>query len=466
MRWPKQPGHDPKRGGSDHLPRGLTSKDGNHELGMLETSIIARDRRGHIVATVPLDLISMQAEAESSAGTGDPVRFLADAVAARLAAAGAELREDDRDLLEAALSKALVADEWPTTMEVRALEPRHSPRSDPRVVRNPTEVAARKANLDFVAPSAPTSGDGSGGTSLPVELFERQLHFPAEDAQRVYENLVGLEAVKSRLLKEVIVLTQPERLRLWSEKHHSSTGVRALEAIRYGTPLLIFEGDVGTGKSALAESFGDAVARSLRQPTSLLRMSIQTRGSGIVGDMTRQISRAFRAVEAEARRTCHVTILLLDEADALAESRETQQMHHEDRAGVNALIQGVDHLRGAGVPALVVFCSNRLESIDPAVRRRAVDIVSFRRPNDVQRRAHLERLLGDLRLSEAEWQTLVELTGPKDGCEYGFTYSDIADRLVRNAVLAAFPDQSLSFSLLRRVAEETIPTRPFGVTGT
>ena len=31
-------------------------------------------------------------------------------------------------------------------------------------------------------------------------------------------------------------------------------------------------------------------------------------------------------------------ILLVDEADALAQSREAAQMHHEDRAGVNAFL--------------------------------------------------------------------------------------------------------------------------------
>jgi SpoVK/Ycf46/Vps4 family AAA+-type ATPase len=190
-------------------------------------------------------------------------------------------------------------------------------------------------------------------------------------------------------------------------------------------------------------------------------MSIQTRGSGIVGDMTRQISRAFAAVEAEARRTGHVTILLLDEADALAESRETAQMHHEDRAGVNALIQGVDHLRGTGVPAFVVFCSNRLGSIDPAILRRAVSVFEFRRPDAAQRRAHLEKLLGDIGLSGADVNRLVELTGPREQRDYGFTYSDIADRFVRNAVLAAYPDEPLSFALLERTARETVPTRPF-----
>ena len=65
-------------------------------------------------------------------------------------------------------------------------------------------------------------------------------------------------------------------------------------------------------------------------------------------------------------------------------------MHHEDRAGVNAFIRGVDRLAEKRLPAAVILCTNRLSAIDPAVQRRAADIFEFRRPNDAQRRAVLE----------------------------------------------------------------------------
>lgn len=431
------------------------------------TSLVVRDRRGDVFATVPVDLVGLQAEAETSAaGRGDPITLLVDSVLQQLARAGAELRDADRAALEAALSEGVLVGDWPTTLDVTALDVRSKHRKRPHPVSTlPAPApAARQRSDERIAesPGLPASFAGNPAPALPLELFETQLRYPSDTAKRVYDNLVGLDALKSRLVKEAIVLTQPNQLRKWSRKHHGSANMRALESIRYGTPLLIFAGDVGTGKSALAESFGDAIARVLNKPVDLLRMSVQTRGSGIVGDMTRQISRAFRAVEGEARRTQHVTILLLDEADALAESRETQQMHHEDRAGVNALIQGLDHLRCAGVPALVVFCSNRFESVDPAIRRRAVSVIQFRRPDEIQRRKQLQRLLGDLSLTEKEWKLLVDLTGPRNGRQYGYTYSDIADRLVRTAVLDAFPDGPITFSLLKRIAEETEPTRPFG----
>ena len=112
--------------------------------------------------------------------------------------------------------------------------------------------------------------------------------------------------------------------------------------------------------------------------------------------MTQLLSAAFDHTAAEAAklksgsgRARGAIILLVDEADALAQSREAAQMHHEDRAGVNAFIRGVDRLGNGKLPAAVIMCTNRLGALDPAVKRRAADILIFGRPDETQRRAVL-----------------------------------------------------------------------------
>ncbi|MDP2479051.1 MAG: AAA family ATPase [Candidatus Palauibacterales bacterium] len=154
--------------------------------------------------------------------------------------------------------------------------------------------------------------------------------------------------------------------------------------------------------------------------------------------MTSLISSVFEMALARAADFDEITVLLLDEADALASSRETPQMHHEDRAGVNALIQGVGRIAAARKPVLVVFCTNRPGSLDPAIRRRAADIFKFTRPTDEQRRTLLEAILEDLDLDEKDLAELVDSTGPSNGRGYGFTFSDIHTRLVPNAVREAY----------------------------
>ena len=114
--------------------------------------------------------------------------------------------------------------------------------------------------------------------------------------------------------------------------------------------MVILSGDVGTGKTELAETIGDKVARNEKIEITLFPMSLSTRGSGLVGEMSRLISESFSCIEEECAKIARKkdggyaagSLLLIDEADALSQSRENAQMHHEDRAGVNALIRGID----------------------------------------------------------------------------------------------------------------------------
>jgi AAA+ superfamily predicted ATPase len=61
-------------------------------------------------------------------------------------------------------------------------------------------------------------------------------------------------------------------------------------------------------------------------------------------------------------------------------------MHHEDRAGVNAFIRGIDRIANEKLPAAVIMCTNRLSALHPAVRRRAAEVLSLSRPAEEQRR--------------------------------------------------------------------------------
>jgi AAA+ superfamily predicted ATPase len=220
---------------------------------------------------------------------------------------------------------------------------------------------------------------------------------------------------------------------------------------------------VGTGKSTLAESFGDPIARTHQIAVRVMRLSLRTRGTGAVGEMTRLLSAAFDAVIEQARGGGDraATILVIDEADALAQSRKLTQMHHEDRAGVNTLIRGIDQLAAERLPVLVVMCTNRLGALDPAVRRRAAAEFCFNRPDEAQRAQVLREILDGAGLSDDEITHLAHLTGD-DGRGYGYSYSDLVQRLVPAAVLAAYPDQPLTVDVLATQIALHPPTTPFG----
>jgi AAA+ superfamily predicted ATPase len=301
--------------------------------------------------------------------------------------------------------------------------------------------------------------------AVQEDLFQPVIELPEPVRADRYRRLVGLAEMKERLRKEAILLADPDRLVRWAEKFHAvGTAVTTLFTDR--APLFVFAGDVGCGKSALAESFGCDLADELDLPVYLYRLKLATRGSGLVGEMTALIGSAFEHLHIQGRqaRTAKginaVSILVVDEADALVQSRAAQQMHHEDRAGVDAFLAGVDSLAGANMPVLVVLCTNRVGALDPAIMRRAAATFTFERPDDTQRHAVLDHALRGISLKPQTIPHLVALTGPTR-TRPGFTYSDLSQRLIPAAVMRAFPDDALSDDILLTVAQQLEPSPVF-----
>jgi AAA+ superfamily predicted ATPase len=300
------------------------------------------------------------------------------------------------------------------------------------------------------------------------DLFHPVIELPEPVRAQRYQRLVGLDDIKEQLRREAQVLANPASLAAWAGEHHRAD-LPMLKLLTDRAPLFVFAGDVGSGKTALAESFGCDLADTLNLPVFLYRLKLTARGSGLVGEMTTLIGDAFAHLLALGRRATRTSgpatiyILVVDEADALAQSRAAQQMHHEDRAGVDALLAGVDSLTGEQVPVLVVMCTNRESALDPAVLRRAAATFTFGRPGDAQRRKVLANALEGTGIDDAVISELVTLTG-ETGDRPAFTYSDLTQRLIPTAVLAAYPASPLSADILLNVAARLAPTPEFRAT--
>lgn len=299
------------------------------------------------------------------------------------------------------------------------------------------------------------------------DLFERRITYPDVDAQERLGRLVGLDVHKARLTKMLALLVNPAGLESWAKKYHPNAN-GMLGTILRRPPLVVLAGDVGAGKSELAETIGDAVARQERIDITLFPMSLSTRGQGRVGEMTQLLSAAFEHTVSEASKlksafgkSRGAVLLLIDEADALAQSREATQMHHEDRAGVNALIRGIDRIGNGRLPAAVIMCTNRLNALDPAVKRRAADILIFDRPGDVQRHAVLNEPLKQLGFTKPQIDAVVAATGARKDRAYGFTFSDLTQRLLPTIVLDAYPANAVAPARAVEIATSMAPTPPF-----
>ncbi|MGH2481736.1 MAG: AAA family ATPase, partial [Ktedonobacteraceae bacterium] len=166
------------------------------------------------------------------------------------------------------------------------------------------------------------------------------IRYPDEHFLAAYNALVGISEIKTDLVRKLNLLLQPGYLDTWLAHHYGEQRPEALaQVLRDRYPLIILEGDVGSGKTALARSVGHRVALSLKTEIVLYVVNAQVRGGGHVGELTQNIARTFNEAERCVEREQIPVIIFIDEADALAQARGGSQTHHEDDAGVNALIQ-------------------------------------------------------------------------------------------------------------------------------
>ena len=270
-------------------------------------------------------------------------------------------------------------------------------------------------------------------------------------------------------MKILSLLINPAGIESWAAKHHPSSK-KIVGMVLRRPPLIVLEGDVGCGKTELAVTIGDAVARQERIDVTLLPLSLATRGQGLVGEMTKLISSAFDYTVEKAEKLKNTSgssrggiILLIDEADALAQSRESNQMHHEDKAGVNAFIRGIDRIGNGKLPAAVIMCTNRLSSLDPAIKRRAADIIKFERPNESQQIAVITEPLTELGFSSKQIKELVSTINNEFTTKLGYSYSfsDLVQRVLPSIVLDAYPDRPVRFEQAISIMRLMEPTPPF-----
>ncbi len=301
---------------------------------------------------------------------------------------------------------------------------------------------------------------------MQQQFFDYIIQLPSEEFDAQYSSLVGLDDVKSRLVKETEILLNPLLLAEWSVRHYHKV-IPIVKLFENRHALFIFAGDVGTGKTSLAESFGSHFAREKQLRMELYRLSLKSRGEGRGGEMTKSITQAFSEIETYVNQLINpdntfstACIVLIDEADALGQSRDDERMEHEAKTAVDALIQGLDSFLLHQLPVITIMCTNRLSSLDPAILRRASNIFTFERPSDIQRKALFDMYLSGTDVQKEDIDRLTQSTGPTHIRPYGYTYSDIIRTILPALVVETYPDKPVTFTVLDEILKRIPPTPP------
>lgn len=292
------------------------------------------------------------------------------------------------------------------------------------------------------------------------DVLTTPVAFPNDDSQARLAALVGLENHIEALTRDLRLIFDPQLVEDWSQSQY---GMRlpAIDLLLDSVPLIVFEGDVGTGKSALAEAIGQRVAEDGGYGVHLVKMSTQVRGTGYVGEMGTLLAESFKQIERISAQRGEPVIFVIDEADSLLTTRTSSQHHHEDKSGVNTILQHLDDFRRNHAQVGTIAITNRVSVLDPAFKRRATSVFTFTRPDADQRTRLLKRIFGEA-LSSHDIGRLAKASGPRATDESAclpFTYSDLTLRFAVPVIRdAAWRNRKLHIDHLLEIIAAMVPT--------
>ncbi len=159
---------------------------------------------------------------------------------------------------------------------------------------------------------------------------------------------------------------------------------------------VLFCGPPGCGKTATAE----ALATELDLPLLYVRFD------AIVSSLLGQTAANLRKVFDYATRGQWV--MLFDEFDAIARSRDDATEHGELKRVLNSFLQIMDNFTGR---SLIIAATNFEQVLDPAIWRRFDEVIRFEKPDAAKLSAVVRKRLAPLKFDQANVKRIVAVIG-------------------------------------------------------
>jgi AAA+ superfamily predicted ATPase len=274
---------------------------------------------------------------------------------------------------------------------------------------------------------------------------------PNKAALKAFNGLIAIDEQKNELLKMLTFMLDATIVEKWKKKHHQKP-LMLLEHLDTSSPLIILSGEVGCGKTALAQSIATPLGEKLEKTVKVFETPSNIRGSGLVGEISNRITDAFTSAKSKIKDN-ELGILIIDEADDIATSRAQNQAHHEDRAGLNVLIKQIDLLKKEKSNMAVIMITNRIAALDPAVRRRTSLHLTFERPVKEKAEEVLRMIFENTDYEEKEFKDVLKTINAQS---IPFSFSDLIQRVGKQAMLKAIEtDQPFSPELYKDFLQQT-----------
>ncbi len=284
-------------------------------------------------------------------------------------------------------------------------------------------------------------------------------HYPSNPvAVKQFESLIGIKKQKQLLLENLQLILGRSKIIAWKEEFHKDSLPFLDEHFKI-SPMILLSGDVGCGKTELASCVAGPLTKESGKQIRVYEAPSDIRGRGLVGELSGRITAAFDQVIEDLTENKDVLgILIIDEADALANSRDNDNQHHEDRAGVNTLIKELDRIDKSGLSLAVLFITNRTNAMDPAIIRRSAIEITFKRPGEDAIKEVIELLTSGITTTQ-ESAAMVNECMKKDPL---FTFSDLFRKVGYQSIIRAYSsNRALTPDDLLETIKRTNPSPKF-----
>lgn len=190
---------------------------------------------------------------------------------------------------------------------------------------------------------------------------------------------VVVDKDKKRLIDTVVISKEKKDqiLEAISQKNNTDLIFKVWgfeEVFEKGTAIsLLFYGIPGTGKTLMAQAISEE-----------LGMKFEIIGAAEI--QTSEPGGAERKIKEIFKKAGKDTVVLLDECDSLLMDRN--QVGHIMSSQINTLLSEIERFEG-----VVIFTTNRLGRLDPALERRISGKIEFEFPDEKARKKIWERML-------------------------------------------------------------------------